>query len=229
MRIKLLVVLLLLILGTAVFFRFNPNKEPSTSDNTVNKETILVTDSSPSPVLPNSSPSPVLPEVEEYKRMTISFPLTEEMLVGIWQQNFMMAAGWSNRYHFYPSGKYIYFFSQMDCAKRTISHQGTWKLNDNKLILEIVRKEELVGGSLVEASGSCAGGYDLIDAKPQTVVLDTPNVSNYLLSPNTNLGDSEGSPYPSILIGEDAFWKFEDSPFCHNCYEDSNEFPEPDL
>jgi hypothetical protein len=39
-------------------------------------------------------------------------------LQGIWQQNGSMAAGWADRYHFYPSGTFHYYPNEMTCSKQ---------------------------------------------------------------------------------------------------------------
>ena len=55
-----------------------------------------------------------------------------DSLIGVWQDERIVASGWSNTFLFFKDGTFKYFFNQMDCAKRTISYSGTWRVNEDE-------------------------------------------------------------------------------------------------
>jgi hypothetical protein len=56
-------------------------------------------------------------------------------LIGIWQANGSMAAGWNDRYHYYPDGNYHFYPNQM-VKSNLVEKTGTWKIQNDKLILD---------------------------------------------------------------------------------------------
>jgi hypothetical protein len=86
----------------------------------------------------------------------------------VWQDGPVMAAGWSNRYHFFADGTYIYVTSQMDCGEtRERQRSGTWELDENSLFLTEQKVATWVGGTYRPATASC-GTKELVGYKVET-------------------------------------------------------------
>ena len=79
------------------------------------------------------------------KAINLAKPETQENLrtvdlQGIWQQNGSMAAGWADRYHFYPSGTFHYYPDEMTCSQEKIEKIGTWKYENTILTLTTTKQ-----------------------------------------------------------------------------------------
>ena len=89
----------------------------------------------------------------------------ERLLIGIWQDSPVMTSGWSDTLSFFPDRTLIQRFNTMDCAKRLISKTGSWKLIQNQLIIQFYKKEHIIAGKFITATGSCASEKELINGK----------------------------------------------------------------
>ena len=120
-------------------------------------------------------------------------------LPGIWQNNGMMAAGWADRYHFYPSGTFHFYPNEMICMEEKVGKVGTWQLENSLLTLrttkQVIRDFEIDPGGLCHATGS------------REVELTRPIIEQFTI---VDLGNREGDIYPSITINDQQFWKFSD-------------------
>jgi len=134
-------------------------------------------------------------------------------LLGIWQGNNMMAAGWADRYHFYPSGTFHYYPNQMTCVKEKIENVGTWKLEDT--LLTLTTTEQMINSYEIETGGLCR-----VIGKKQ-VVLTRPIIEQFSF---VDLGTQEGDIYPSMLLNDQQYWKFSEDA---SSYGDEK-FPEPE-
>ncbi|MDD2822703.1 MAG: PsbP-related protein [Candidatus Daviesbacteria bacterium] len=140
------------------------------------------------------------------KQLQPAFVISKESLVGIWQNDFMLAAGWGDRYQFYPSGKYAHIASEMNnCTNTDLGEVGTWELNSNKLLLTAKQKIILkVAGTVDDpACGQkVVGGESAQEvANPKVVEIDLS-----ARKPQAN----EPSYYPSLFFGKKVYWKFND-------------------
>ncbi|RPI19580.1 MAG: hypothetical protein EHM58_00830 [Ignavibacteriae bacterium] len=134
-----------------------------------------------------------------------------DSIVGVWQDNNVVGSGWSNTYLFFKNGTYKFFYSQMDCAKRIISHEGTWESKGEMLKLTREEQRIIVGGKMVRAQGSCYSDSMLIDGHEKTISFSKPKLMELSISrifPDT----SENSHRPRIYIDAIPFWKFVDDP-----------------
>jgi hypothetical protein len=134
-------------------------------------------------------------------------------LPGIWQGNNMMAAGWADRYHFYPSGIYHFYPNQMICSEEKVEKIGTWEFENTLLTLRTTK--QVIHNYESDPGGLCR----VIDSKE--VELTTPIIEQFSI---VNLGTQEGDIYPSIKINDQQFWKFSDDA---SSYGDEI-FPEPE-
>jgi hypothetical protein len=132
-------------------------------------------------------------------------------LQGIWQQNRFMAAGWADRYHFYPSGTFHYYPSEMACVEEKIEKIGTWKVENTLLTLKTTK--QIINRLEIYPTGLCS----VIEKKE--VNLTEPIIEQF---PIVDLGLVEDDPYPSISINDVQFWKFSDDASSYG----NEEFPE---
>jgi len=120
-------------------------------------------------------------------------------LRGIWQQNGSMAAGWADRYHFYPSGTFHYYPNEMTCSTEKIEKIGTWKYENT--ILTLTTTKQIIKSLEIYPSGLC----HVIGKKE--VKLAEPSIEQISI---VDHGVQEGDIYPSISINDLQFWKFSD-------------------
>lgn len=129
-------------------------------------------------------------------------------LVGVWQDLPLMAAGWSNRYHFYPDGTYSYVTSQMNCAKRERQIDGTWKIKENTLTLQEKFMWYEADGEVVD-DAIC--GKKIIGSHDEDIDLHQSPLT-YTVTFST--GNPAGKEYPrqkATINGMD-FWRFYEDP-----------------
>ncbi len=144
-------------------------------------------------------------------------PLTAPMqqqtinLVGIWQDSAHMAAGWSDRYHFYPSGAFHFYPNQMTCPEQKVELAGTWALRGSQLTLTVARQ-------VVNTYQQSTGGFCILqDSREED--LSTP------LSQVFTIGARDMTPddtYPSITLSDVPYWQFSADPASYG----SETFPE---
>ncbi len=126
-------------------------------------------------------------------------------LQGIWQQNRSMAAGWADRYHFYPSGTFHYYPNEMICIEEKVEKIGTWEVQDTILTLTTTKQ-------VINILEILPGGLCRVIEKTE-ITLAEPQVERLTV---VDLGVQEGDIYPSILLADDLglqdlqFWKFSD-------------------
>ena len=161
---------------------------------------------------------------EKLKDQNRKFTLDNNSLVGIWHDTPSMPSGWSTHYNFYPSGKYTYYYSSMDCSKNKISESGYWKVNGPNLQLEKITETVLVGGKLINSSGSCGTEKTLIDASVKRNILVKKESQEIKLIPFTTSKQSQ-IVYPGIIFNNIPLWKFSDDPYE---YGTDDKFPEPE-
>ena len=158
----------------------------------------------------------VFPELA-FWRSSAPPPLTAPMqqqtinLVGIWQDSAHMAAGWSDRYHFYPSGAFHFYPNQMICPTQKVELTGTWALRGSQLTLTVTR--QVVNTYQQSANGFCV----LQDSRAED--LSTPFTQVYTISPREMTPDDT---YPSITLSDVPYWQFSADPASYG----SETFPE---
>ncbi len=122
---------------------------------------------------------------------------------GIWQQNRSMAAGWADRYHFYPSGTFHYYPNEMTCNEEKVEKIGTWEYE--AAILTLTTTKQVINSLEIFPSGLCR----VIEKKE--ITLAEPQIERFTV---VDLGVQEADIYPSILLTDDLgpqglqFWKF---------------------
>jgi len=132
-------------------------------------------------------------------------------ITGVWQSGENLASGWSDTYMFYPGGSYKFFYSQMDCSKRTVSEEGTFEVKDGFITLNPLKVGIIEGGIMEPSSGSCGsdsmitgGIFKKIDVKSsEKLRLPIGDVQ-------TEMRDE--ALRSTLLIGKTKYWKFADHP-----------------
>lgn len=67
-------------------------------------------------------------------------------LIGIWHKSPVMLAGWSEHYHFFRDGRFRLDYTQM-IGDRNINMSGKWETEKDKLILFVMEKTIIEGGT----------------------------------------------------------------------------------
>ena len=116
---------------------------------------------------------------------------------------------------FFSDGSYIFNYSTMDCAKRTIRHSGEYKFESDNTILLITKNKTIVeGGKLVPAMGSCGSEFELEDGIVKEIQL--ANHENNKLSISSISLDQEAKE--KMTINGTGFWRFSKDPLFYNSH-----------
>lgn len=79
-------------------------------------------------------------------------------IVGIWNNSETLGVDWNDRYHFWESGKYAFYFNRLkDPKNRVIGYYGYWKIDAGKLIINPAVEIVLSGGSYNERALTYVG------------------------------------------------------------------------
>ncbi len=127
-----------------------------------------------------------------------------DQLTGVWQTSPYMAAGWSTLYQFFPSGKYNYRISQMQCVTRDIGHSGYWTIAGSKIELTKITKTTIFGDNL-----GCGPSGGFMGGTIQTQKYEVTQTEELNLKPCLQ---SESDHYACLSINEQQFYKFSSDP-----------------
>ena len=143
--------------------------------------------------------------------------ITEEttMMIGTWHEVPFIGSADSQRYHFFPDGKYIFEYSQYDTEKRILSKTGTWTF-ENGLLTLIVNSMVTVEGGEESAESLLPGDdnneYAIINGTIRIVDIKTPESEEYILENfYYDIGNTPGD-YLTVLFNETRYWKYTDDP-----------------
>lgn len=130
-------------------------------------------------------------------------------LVGLWQDSPMITAGWSDRYHFFPSGEYVFLPSQGDCLTRTVTEKGLWQIKNHQLVLEKKSVTKKVGGQIDKKASPCRNSEQLVNYTEETELMETPSVKSYSLK---QCETQEVDYYPCYSIDNIKYYRFDTDP-----------------
>ena len=136
---------------------------------------------------------------------------SNDSLIGVWQDDRIVASGWSNTFLFFKDGSFKFFFNQMDCSKRIVSYSGMWKVNEDELNLKIKQKTIIEGGHLEPSDGSCGTDSMIVDGVEKAVNLETPEKVIYSVS-EIYTENQDDIQRIKIYIDAMPYWKFSDNP-----------------
>ena len=97
-----------------------------------------------------------------------------DSLTGVWQDNEVVASGWSNTFLFFADGTFKFFYNQMDQRKNQISFSGSWQVDGDGLYLDVRQRSYLEGGRLVKDPNGGKGDSVLVDAAQKTKLFNPP-------------------------------------------------------
>ena len=136
---------------------------------------------------------------------------SNDSLIGVWQDDRIVASGWSNTFLFFKDGTFKFFFNQMDCSKRIVSYSGMWKVNEDELNLKIKQKTIIEGGHLEPSDGSCGTDSMIVDGVEKALNLETPEEVIYSVS-EIYTENQDDIQRIKIYIDAMPYWKFSDNP-----------------
>lgn len=98
-----------------------------------------------------------------------------DSLTGVWQDNEVVAAGWSNTFLFFPDGTFKFFYNQMDLRKSEVSFSGTFVIDGDGLLLDVKQRRYIDGASLVEDPNGAKGDSMLTGGIIKTRFVEPPD------------------------------------------------------
>lgn len=92
-------------------------------------------------------------------------------VVGVWQaEAYDESAAWPDAYQFFTDKKFVFNFSQYDGSKRILRINGTYKIENGSLLLQVQSTIEAVGGYLTRSTiTSLSDSWELTDYSVQEV------------------------------------------------------------
>jgi hypothetical protein len=140
----------------------------------------------------------------------------DKLLIGIWQAAPHLASGWVESYAFYNNRKVIFRSNQMNGENRLLSKIGYWKIEKNKIIIEYIAKEILVGGTLMPAFGSIATEKYIAGATPMQIEIKPSEVVSFEISEIMKDMIKDRSNYYIVTIDKNTYWKLREDPNDYN-------------
>src|SRR4030095_2507765 len=145
----------------------------------------------------------------------VVFPLLSaaqknDSLEGVWQDNEVVAAGWSNAFLFFKDGTFKFFYNQMDKRKRDFSFSGTWEIEGDGLYLNVKERQHLEGGRLIGNDLGEKSDSILIETSMKTVTVNPPERQE--LSISKVYSGSEFAMGKYIYIDAIKFYLFSKNP-----------------
>jgi len=123
-------------------------------------------------------------------------------LIGTWQNTPMVSSGFTDLYHFFGTGRFVFAYSQYDTEKTMIAESGAWSISKDSLVLEIDTMYVLENGEVAMRLYEIAEIREYAITKP---VLDS-NAANRLV----------------MTIGKEQFWQLSTNPndYLNSSYKD---------
>jgi hypothetical protein len=137
------------------------------------------------------------------------FSQNDNGIVGTWQLSYVLGSGWADTYLFFEDGTYRFFFNQMDCDKREVSHSGKWSLKENDLELSVLETVILEGGEMVVSTGSCGSDSTLVNAVEKKLIFDPPQ-KRILKKAKVHVISIDGVERTSLSLDGKKHWYYGD-------------------
>ncbi|MCS6846891.1 MAG: hypothetical protein RMN52_04155 [Anaerolineae bacterium] len=161
----------------------------------------------------SSDPSPAPSPVPSYTPATIpSSAPSASALVGIWQASPSMGSGWNDTYRFWKDGRFRFHTSQMNCSAREIGYAGSWQIEGQQLILYIVERSVIEGGTLAPAGPACATQYEIVGGNLAVQSLYVPEKKTLALSEIKMDDFGYDLKRPTVFIADQQYWQFDTDP-----------------
>ncbi|UHA71786.1 hypothetical protein [Paenibacillus sp. 481] len=156
---------------------------------------------------------PAQPALKDGMRTVDKSLITRADVIGTWHNKPSVGASYSDSYHLYKDGSYIFAADQMACTERIVGHEGTWKLENQDLIIQPKVNHVRVGGKLEPSSGSgaCESAQQLTGAK----LVHQPTNEHARTLPLASWQAKSGkgdSSLPVMTINKVPFWQLSNVP-----------------
>ncbi|MCC6833501.1 MAG: hypothetical protein IT213_00830 [Cytophagales bacterium] len=137
-----------------------------------------------------------------------------EDVIGVWQaERYDEGSGWPDTYQFFPDKRFIFNFSQYDGSKRILRILGTYKVENNSIVLQIENTVEAVGGHLTRSTiTSLSDTWEIADYTVKTVKQNNTEPEIILIKKCVP-GDY---PKPCILLDGREYFRMDKDPSKYN-------------
>jgi len=141
--------------------------------------------------------------------------ISKEHLIGCWNEHPVWFAGAGDSHWFFDDGRYRFGFNEMDELKRVEDREGTWKIENNKVVVTIKSQNHLEDGIIVwdDSFGYMREGFEC-----KTEMIVPPLILTYELADlryDFNVdseyfqGKNQGK-YLTAMFGKKQYWKIRD-------------------
>jgi hypothetical protein len=134
-------------------------------------------------------------------------------MVGVWQaEAYDESAAWPDAYQFFPDKKFVFNFSQYDGSKRILRINGTYRIENGSLLLQVESTLEAIGGYLTRGTlTSLSDSWELVDYSVQTIQ------QNKREPEDVKIEQCEGSyPKECLLLDGRKYFRMDKDPTKYN-------------
>ncbi len=149
----------------------------------------------------------------------------ESDLIGFWHGSAAVGSGYSRRFFFFPTGRFIYRENSMDGSRRLIEISGEWKLRGSHLVLKADSVRYLQGGFIAEPYASYGSDFVIEDAEETGTELAPPEVFRMPMSDFTENyaashpgADLDHLTVPFMGIGTGEYWRISSDPYADHLH-----------
>ena len=177
-----------------------------TSESSLKMPESSITVSEPTPTTAESNPTPQ------------NDVLTEDVLIGIWHSVPYLPSGYADCHQFYADGQYLFIYNQMatlNQIKRSSNFLfGTWKLEENSIIVSIFSQDFVEGGQIEHGEGYYIkdGTWKMETFPPIEVIYKIDDLDYRIFEDYPEWWNETPKPFLSMHFGNALFWKIDDEP-----------------
>ncbi len=149
----------------------------------------------------------------------------ESDLVGFWHGSAAVGSGYSERFFFFSTGRFIHRGNSMDGSRRLLEISGKWKLQGSHLILNADSVTYLEGGFIAEPYASYGSEFVIEDAEETGTALAPPEVFRMPIGDFTvNYASSHPEAeldhltVPFMKIGTGDYWRICSDPHAEHLH-----------
>lgn len=148
-------------------------------------------------------------ETRDERKTNMKLPGVE----GLWQNTWIMAAGWSDRFAFYSDGRLEFRFSQMYVFPVAQTYKGTYQVKGNVLVFTV---DEISYSEAVPEYRRLTDYWDFesMEGRQNTITFSDPLVMKF---PIVSFEQDKALPYPDLVrvclkLGNVTYYKYTDNP-----------------
>jgi len=139
----------------------------------------------------------------------------EDEIVGFWHGSECVGSGYSDRFFFFPDGRFMFRESSMNGAARLRELSGEWYLDGSHLVLEADSARYIVSGEITEPCASIGSDFVIDNGESAYVELRPHEVFRLPLEDYFKGGKHEDYDYPvlpNMRIGCCRYWRMAADP-----------------